>query len=131
RRRGRLLGHVRSQPVTSAPHVLHRICPSCDSEVAEELANCPKCGAKLVQIRAEADDVIGTVIDGRFEIRDKLGQGGMGVVYRAWQRSVGREVAVKLIDRAFSREAMGVRRFLREARLASQLSQPNTVSVFD
>ena len=117
--------------MTSAPRVIHRICASCDTEITEALTHCPKCGTKLVEIRDEADNVIGTVIDGRFEVRDKLGQGGMGTVYRAWQRSVGREVAVKLMDRSYSREPMGVRRFLREARLASQLSHPNTVSVFD
>lgn len=78
-----------------------------------------------------ADDVIGSVICDRFEIRDKLGQGGMGTVYRAWQRSVKREVAIKLIDASYSRDPVIVRRFEREAQLASQLSQPNTVSVFD
>ena len=111
----------------------HKICPSCDLEITDGSggSTCPTCGAKLVEIRDEADTMIGVVIDERFEIRDKLGQGGMGTVYRAWQRSVGREVAVKLIDRAYSSDPMSVRRFLREAKLASQLSQPNTVSVFD
>jgi serine/threonine-protein kinase len=111
----------------------HKICPSCDLEITDGSAGamCPRCGTKLVEIRDDGDDLIGTVIDGRFEIRDKVGQGGMGTVYRAWQRSVGREVAIKLIDRTYSRDPMSVRRFLREARLASQLSQPNTVSVFD
>ena len=117
--------------MTSVPRVLHRLCATCDRDVSETVTHCPTCGSKLVEIRDEVDEAIGTVIDGRFEIRDRLGQGGMGTVYRAWQRSVGREVAVKLIDRSFSRDPMGVRRFLREARLASQLSQPNTVSVFD
>jgi serine/threonine-protein kinase len=120
--------------VTTSPNpdVLHRYCASCDAEIdAGDAAACPKCGGKLVEIRAGADETIGQVIDERFEIRALLGEGGMGTVYRAWQRSVGREVAVKLMDRRFSRDAMGVKRFLREARLASQLSQPNTVSVFD
>jgi hypothetical protein len=111
--------------------VIHRICPQCDKDVEQDVTSCPLCNTKLVEIREEADQVVGTVIDRRFEVRDKIGQGGMGTVYRAWQRSVGREVAIKLIDRSFSRDPMGVRRFLREAKLASQLSQPNTVSVFD
>ena len=81
---------------------------------------CPTCGSKLVEIRDEADAVVGTVIDQRFEVRSKLGQGGMGTVYRAWQRSVGREVAIKLIDRSFSRDPMGVRRFLREPALTAE-----------
>lgn len=121
--------------MTSAPSqqgaILHRLCPLCDTEIVEERTTCATCGSKLVEIRAEVDTLVGTIVDGRFEIRAKLGQGGMGTVYRAWQKSVGREIAVKLMDRSFSRDAMAVRRFLREARLASQLSQPNTVSVFD
>src|SRR3954463_5247288 len=78
-----------------------------------------------------ADDLIGSVICDRFEIVDKLGQGGMGSVYRAFQRSVKREVAIKVINASFSRDPDAVRRFEREAQLASQLSHPNTVSVFD
>lgn len=111
--------------------LLHRLCPTCDREILEERTTCADCGSKLVEVRDEIDTTVGTVIDERFEVRAKLGQGGMGTVYRAWQKSVGREVAIKLMDRSYSRDAMAVRRFLREARLASQLSQPNTVSVFD
>ncbi|HSD86946.1 MAG TPA: serine/threonine-protein kinase [Kofleriaceae bacterium] len=80
---------------------------------------------------AEGDTLIGQVIDGRFEIRDRLGQGGMGTVYRAWQHSVQREVAIKLIDKNLAGEPMAVERFTREARLSSQLSHPNTISVVD
>jgi serine/threonine-protein kinase len=122
---------VTTVPNAPAGKVLHRICPSCDKDVSDLGSTCSTCGSKLVEIRDEAEAVVGSVIDQRFEVRSKLGQGGMGTVYRAWQRSVGREVAIKLLDRNFSRDPMGVRRFLREARLASQLSQPNTVSVFD
>jgi serine/threonine protein kinase len=77
------------------------------------------------------DPLIGQTIDGRFEVRARLGQGGMGTVYRAYQRSVDREVAIKLMDPTFSKDPVAVRRFEREAQLASKLSQPNTVSVFD
>ncbi len=120
---------------TSAPSpkgtLLHRLCPSCDTDVLEDRTTCAECGSKLVEVRDEIDNTVGTVIDERFEMRAKIGQGGMGTVYRAWQKSIGREVAIKLMDRSYSRDAMAVRRFLREARLASQLSQPNTVSIFD
>ncbi|HUQ04307.1 MAG TPA: protein kinase [Kofleriaceae bacterium] len=109
------------------------LCPSCDHEppLGLEEPVCPACGAKLIEVRSRAKDMNGVVIDGRFEIRDLVGEGGMGAVYRAWQRSIGREVAIKLIDDRHGRDPMAVRRFLREARLASQLSQPNTVSVID
>ncbi|MBS2023761.1 MAG: protein kinase [Deltaproteobacteria bacterium] len=115
------------------PAVLGRICPSCGAEptTAPEDGLCPNCGWKLVEVRAAQDDLIGQVLDERFEIRGKLGQGGMGTVYRALQRSVNREVAIKLIDARYAHDPMAVRRFLREARLASQLAQPTTVSVVD
>ena len=116
-----------------APSGVSWLCPSCDAEPPATVVEptCPSCGARLIEVRSRADDLTGTVIDGRFEVRALLGEGGMGSVYRAWQRSIGREVAIKLIDQRHSRDPMAVRRFLREARLASQLSQPNTVSVFD
>jgi serine/threonine-protein kinase len=79
---------------------------------------------------AGTDTLVGTVVDGRFEIRDKLGQGGMGSVYRAWQRSTEREIAIKLNAKGLTGD-MAVERFLREAKLASQLSHPNTISVYD
>ncbi|HUS28895.1 MAG TPA: serine/threonine-protein kinase [Kofleriaceae bacterium] len=78
-----------------------------------------------------ADTLIGTVVDGRFEIRDKIGEGGMGAVYRAWQRSTEREIAMKLIAKHQLNEPMAIERFLREAKLASQLAHPNTISVYD
>jgi serine/threonine-protein kinase len=78
-----------------------------------------------------ADDLIGAVIVDRFEILQKIGEGGMGTVYRGFQRSVKRDVAIKVIKPALSSDPKVVRHFEREAELASKLSQPNTVSVFD
>ncbi len=106
-------------------------CPSCDSSYRGAIEVCPTDGTRLVRIVDRPDEMIGRNIDGRFEIRARIGHGGMGTVYRAWQHSIGREVAIKVIDQRYVHDRMGVRRFLREARLASQLSQPNTVSVFD
>ena len=74
---------------------------------------------------------IGRELDGRFTILEKLGVGGMGAVYRAHQRSVDREVAIKVIHPKLSGDRSAVKRFLREARLASRLSQPNIVNVYD
>jgi serine/threonine-protein kinase len=79
----------------------------------------------------EAEDLTGKVIDERFEVIAKLGSGGMGTVYRANQASIGREVALKVIDRTLARDPATVTRFMREAKLASQLSHPNTVGVIE
>ncbi len=111
----------------------HLLCPSCDHEPPSSSAAgdvCPACGAKLVVVKRE-DDLIGTVVDRRFEVRGVLGSGGMGTVYLAWQQSIGREIALKVLDRSFSHDVGMTKRFLREARLASSLSHPNTVSIID
>src|ERR1700733_14972715 len=101
------------------------VCPGCNAEFSAAAATgdtCPSCGTSLVQIQGDdAADLIGTVIDDRFEIVARLGQGGMATVYRAKQRSIGRDVALKLIDRKFESDAATVKRFMREAKLASQL----------
>jgi serine/threonine protein kinase len=71
---------------------------------------------------------IGTVIDGRFELRERLGSGAMGIVYRACQLSIDRDVAVKVL-RALDDDAL--KRFVREAKIASALSHPNTVQIVE
>jgi tetratricopeptide (TPR) repeat protein len=65
---------------------------------------------------------------GRYQIRERLGQGGMGVLYLALDPAIDRLVAVKLlrVNQAEIRE-----RFLREARLAARLQHPNIVTVYD
>ncbi|MDB4957859.1 MAG: serine/threonine protein kinase [Myxococcales bacterium] len=109
------------------------VCPSCDVPPrldATAGSACAACGTLLLQVKDE-EDLIGKVIDERFEILARLGKGGMGTVYRAKQRSIGREVALKVIDRRFADDVTAVKRFLREAKLASQLSHPNTVGVIE
>ncbi|MGE0551617.1 MAG: serine/threonine-protein kinase [Kofleriaceae bacterium] len=81
--------------------------------------------------RSSGSELAGRVIANRFEIVGKLGEGGMGAVYRAVQRSVNREVALKVMTPRYSRDAAAIARFQREAQLACQLAHPNIVTVFD
>ncbi|MBI4567588.1 MAG: tetratricopeptide repeat protein [Planctomycetes bacterium] len=60
-----------------------------------------------------------------------LGRGGMGIVYRARDERLGRALAVKVLSPAATRQEEGVRRFLREARLAARLEHPNIVQTYD
>jgi len=72
----------------------------------------------------------GTRID-HYEIVGWLGAGGMGVVYRARDPRLGRDVALKLIPETFAVDAGRVQRFEQEARAAGQLNHPNILAVYD
>ncbi|MEM7307294.1 MAG: serine/threonine-protein kinase [Planctomycetota bacterium] len=65
------------------------------------------------------------------ELRELLGRGGMGFVYRALQRSLDREVALKVMAAEPERHADFAERFAREARTLARLSHPNLVAVYD
>lgn len=89
--------------------------------------------AELVRVRLMAAMFGQTVAAprfGRFELREQIGQGGMGVVYRALDPQLERTVAVKLIDT--SGFATSLReRALREARSLARLAHPNVITVFE
>ena len=112
-------------------HAEEAYCSACGQSFPSETKVCPNDGARLIRLAAQRDDLIGRVLDERYEIRAPLGKGGMGTVYRGWQLSVDREVAIKVIHPKLSGDRSAVKRFLREARLASRLSQPNIVNVYD
>jgi serine/threonine protein kinase len=68
---------------------------------------------------------------GRYEILDKLGEGAMGVVYRARDTALGRVVALKMLSQELGAEEELHQRFLREAEAVGLLSHPNIVTVYD
>lgn len=71
------------------------------------------------------------VIDDRYEVKAELGRGAFGVVYRAWDRKVGRDVAIKMLNQAALASEEAVRRFQEEAKILCQVNHPNVLSVFD
>src|SRR5688500_11981782 len=68
---------------------------------------------------------------GPYEILDRIGEGGMGQVWRARDRRIGRDVAVKLLGESFSTGDERVWRFEQEARAAGALNHPGLVTIFD
>ncbi|NQT86650.1 serine/threonine protein kinase, partial [bacterium] len=66
-----------------------------------------------------------------FELIEKIGQGGMGSVFRATQKDLGRDVALKVLAPRLGQNERFVQRFLREARAAGRLSHPNIVAAID
>ncbi|RKT15928.1 protein kinase-like protein [Streptomyces sp. 1114.5] len=74
---------------------------------------------------------VGDVLDGRYELVEKLGQGGFGVVWRAQDTRMRRPVAVKVIGHHGGDQAKAALRFVREACAAGNLSHPHIVTVHD
>ncbi|MCX7935057.1 MAG: serine/threonine protein kinase, partial [Planctomycetota bacterium] len=66
-----------------------------------------------------------------YELLEKIGQGGMGAVYRARQQSMDRIVALKILPKSLARRTEFKERFFREARAAGKLNHPNIVSAYD
>ncbi len=105
-------------------------CPVCE-RTFESGDRCPHDDTKLFRLAIGIDPLIGRELDGKFTILEKLGQGGMGAVYRGSQHSVGREVAIKVVSGNAMNATDAIKRFSREARLASRLSHPNAVGVHE
>lgn len=76
------------------------------------------------------ENLTGQVL-GQYELRELLGVGGMGAVYRAYQAGLQREVAVKVLPTTLAGEAGYIERFIREARMAGALEHPHIVRIYD
>ena len=77
------------------------------------------------------DPLVGRVLDGRYEITERLARGGMATVYRGVDTRLTRTVAVKIMHVGLGDDVEFARKFDHEARAAARLSHPNVVSVFD
>ncbi len=74
---------------------------------------------------------MGNVLDGKYQLLSKLGEGGMGTVYRARRVHIGDEVAVKVLHTRYIAQQEAIERFRREARAAAQLRHANVVVIYD
>ncbi len=112
------------------------ICPKCRTTYSSPLVEaCYRDGEKLVDhdafVAKENDPLRGATIGGKYKIVERIGQGGMGTVYRAVQSGLNRSVAVKILKRELNVDPDTVARFHREANAMSLLTHVNTVRVYD
>ena len=73
----------------------------------------------------------GTLIAGRYEIREHIATGGMASVFKTWDHRVERLVAIKVLRSLDKNDLRAVERFRREARAAAALAHPNAVTIYD
>ncbi len=98
------------------------------------LADHPEQGPRLVsaleafldlQTDQTTEQSLGTL--GDYTLRREIGRGGMGVVYEAWENSMDRRVALKVLPAGIAADAKACTRFMREAQTAGKLNHPNVV----
>lgn len=107
-------------------------CPQCRTGCIDEARFCPRCGGDVSSVEPQAGDpFVGITVAGQFVLRELVGEGGMGRVYRAEQLPIGRTVGVKILHQHLIGDATAAARFQTEARAASRLNHPNVISVFD
>ncbi|NMO21145.1 protein kinase [Pyxidicoccus fallax] len=105
-------------------------CPSCGADARESSRFCPACGATLVRA-ADADEYVGKTIAQKYRVEALIGEGGMGKVYRARQLALDKVVVLKVLRQTLLSDERTVQRFQREAKAASRLNHPNSISVLD
>ena len=106
-----------------------KFCPICEKEFGQEMNFCPADGSQLIT-RSE-DELVGKVFDSRYRILHKIGEGGMGKVYKAEQISTGKHVAIKVMAKHLTNDEATVKRFQREVKIQSRMEHPNIVTVVD
>lgn len=112
-----------------------KACPSCRARYSGDALFCSIDGAPLTTfaraaaLDAAGDPYLGREVLGHIAIEQLVGLGATGRVYRAFQRGIDRDVAVKILHRELSLNEALVGRFRREAKVASRLAHPNVVQV--
>ena len=113
------------------------VCPDCRTENPADSRFCTNCASPLKEgagrtVKAATFEVVrGDLFAERYEIIEPLGQGGMGTVYKAYDRKVGEVVALKLIRPEISVNDKAIERFKNELKFARKISHRNVCRMHD
>ncbi len=103
-------------------------CPTCGLAYPVDFTLCPRDGTRLVEVGVWSE---GAVVRGKYRILSKVGQGGMGSVYKALHLRFGEIRALKVIGQELAIDPMLLKRFEHEAVITRKLQHPNAVRVDD
>ncbi|HSP16334.1 MAG TPA: serine/threonine-protein kinase [Thermoanaerobaculia bacterium] len=103
-------------------------CIRCKAEIDRDFKACPHCGEPVTEfLRRYADEPV----DGKYQILERLGTGGMGEVYKVTHTFLGATRVIKVIRPQISESQDAHDRFLREAKAATKVQQPNVATLHD
>jgi eukaryotic-like serine/threonine-protein kinase len=105
-----------------------KYCSACKEKFDDTLSFCPRDGEVLEE---DPSSLIGSVLDGQYQIEGVLGKGGMGAVYKARHILLGDRVAIKVLPPEMRSNSEWLRRFQREGQAARRFRHPNAVTVYD
>ncbi|MGA9524633.1 MAG: protein kinase [Myxococcaceae bacterium] len=106
------------------------VCPSCGADAGDISKFCPACGTSIVRV-VDGEDYVGRIVDKKYRVEELIGEGGMGKVYRARQLVLDKPVVLKVLRQSLLSDERTVARFQREAKAASRLNHPNSISILD
>ncbi|HSB12594.1 MAG TPA: bifunctional serine/threonine-protein kinase/formylglycine-generating enzyme family protein [Blastocatellia bacterium] len=107
------------------------ICPQCGKDFDGSIEICSADHSKLISIDPTADPMLGRLLDGRYRLVKKIGEGGMGSIYRSVHTEMLRTCAIKLLTAVSPGNEDAVPRFKGEAKMASRIDNAHAVTIYD